>query len=167
MPEITIHIGGREFDVVCKAGEEPFLQSAAALLDAEAQALVGSMGRIPESRMLLMSGLMLADKTASLEDQLAAAGRANEGGPLASEITAEIAQLQGDLKAANANLKTAQDTLAAKEKEASSALEGKEAELKDALADKEKQLTEMQTNLTYALEAIERMVVSLEEKGAA
>lgn len=145
MPEITIHIGGRDFEVVCKAGEEPFLHSAAALLDVEAQALTGAMGRIPEGRMLLMSGLMLADKTASLEDQLAAAGRANEGGPLAHEVTAEIAQLKGDLKATLANLKTAETVLAQKEAE---------------LSDKDK-------NLTAALEAMERMVVSLEEKGAA
>jgi len=144
MPEITIHIGGRDFDVVCKEGEEPFLQSAAALLDVEAQALTGAMGRIPEARMLLMSGLMLADKTASLEDQLAAAGRANEGGPLTSEVTAEIAQLKGDLKTSGANLKTAQDALAAKEKE----------------------LAETKSNVTAALEAMERMVASLEKKGA-
>lgn len=144
MPEITIHIGGRDFDVVCKEGEEPFLQSAAALLDVEAQALTGAMGRIPEVRMLLMSGLMLADKTASLEDQLAAAGRANEGGPLASEVTAEIAQLKGDLKASSANLKTAQDTLAKKEKE----------------------LADAKANVTTALEAMERMVASLQKQGA-
>ncbi len=144
MPEITIHIGGRDFEVVCKKGEEPFLQSAAALLNIEAQALTGAMGRIPEARMLLMSGLMLADKTASLEDQLAAAGRANEGGPLASEVTAEIAQLKGDLKASEANLKTAQDTLTKKDKE----------------------LADAKTNVTTALEAMERMVASLQKQGA-
>ena len=142
MPEITIHIGGRDFEVVCKKGEEPFLQSAAALLDIEAQALTGAMGRIPEARMLLMSGLMLADKTASLEDQLAAAGRANEDGPLASEVTEGIAKLKGDLKASEANLKTTQD-----------ALKGKDKELLDAKAD-----------ITTALETMERMVASLEKQ---
>ncbi len=156
MPEISIHIGGRSFEVVCKDGEEPFLQSAAALLDVEAQALAGSMGRIPESRMLLMAGLMLADKTASLEDQLAAAGRANEGGPLASEVTAEIAQLKGDLKAAYANLKTAKDALA-----------GKEKELEKTIDSKDKEFSKQEANLTYALGAMERIVVTLEEKGAA
>ncbi len=156
MPEITVNIGGRSFGVVCKDGEEPFLQSAAALLDVEAQALSGSMGRIPESRMLLMAGLMLADKTASLEDQLAAAGRANEGGPLEHEVTAEIAQLKGDLKAANANLKAAKDALVDKNKE-----------LVTALKDKDSELSEQEANLTDALEALERIVVSLEEKGAA
>ncbi len=73
MPEVRINIGGREFDVACQAGEEHFLKSAARMLDIEATALIGQIGRMPELRMLLMSGLMLADKTAGLEDQVRAA----------------------------------------------------------------------------------------------
>jgi len=75
MPEIDIHIGGRVFQVACQEGEEHFLQSAASLLDSEAQALAEAMGRVPESRMLLMAGLMLADKTAGLEEELRTAER--------------------------------------------------------------------------------------------
>ncbi len=73
MPEVDIHIGGRVFQVACQEGEEHFLQSAAGLLDTEAQSLAEVLGRVPESRMLLMAGLMLADKTAGLEEQLRAA----------------------------------------------------------------------------------------------
>ncbi|MEE9428859.1 MAG: cell division protein ZapA [Paracoccaceae bacterium] len=72
MPEIKIAIGGREFEVACQAGEEHFLESAASYLDAEASVLNNQIGRMPESRMLLMSGLMLADKTAGLEEQMRA-----------------------------------------------------------------------------------------------
>ncbi len=70
MAEQTITIGGKEFQVACQEGEEHFLQAAAQMLDAEAQTLLGQIGRIPEAKMLLMSGLMLADRTAALEDQL-------------------------------------------------------------------------------------------------
>jgi len=70
MPEVKITIGGREFEVACQEGEEHFLRSAAKLLDNEAQVLVRQIGRMPESRMLLMAGLMLADKAAGLDDQL-------------------------------------------------------------------------------------------------
>ena len=73
MPQIDISIGGRTFDVACQDGEEPFLHSAAAMLDIEASHLSGQIGRMPEARMLLMAGLMLADKTAGLEDKLSAA----------------------------------------------------------------------------------------------
>jgi len=73
MPEVDIHIGGRTFQVACQEGEEKFLLSAAGLLDNEAQSLADALGRMPEARMLLMAGLMLADKTAGLEEELRAA----------------------------------------------------------------------------------------------
>ncbi|WP_415920283.1 cell division protein ZapA [Tateyamaria sp. SN6-1] len=72
MPEVTITIGGRQFAVACQDGEEHYLQTAAKMLDDEAQVLADQVGRLPEARMLLMAGLMLADKTASVEDRVTA-----------------------------------------------------------------------------------------------
>lgn len=72
MPEVRITIGGRDFDVACQEGEEHFLRSAAQMLDGEARLLVDQIGRMPDARMLLMAGLMLADKTAGLDEQLRA-----------------------------------------------------------------------------------------------
>ncbi len=70
MPEVTIQIGGRGFDVSCQEGEESYLHTAAKMLDDEAQVLSDQIGRMPEARMLLMAGLMLADKTAAVEDRI-------------------------------------------------------------------------------------------------
>ncbi|UWP91235.1 cell division protein ZapA [Aliiroseovarius crassostreae] len=70
MPDVVIKIGGRGFEVACQEGEEHFLKSAAAMLDAEASVLVSQINHLTESRMLLMSGLMLADKTAGMDDKL-------------------------------------------------------------------------------------------------
>ena len=70
MPEVQISIGGRPFAVACQDGEEHFLESAAKLLDNEASTLMDQIGRLPEARMLLMAGLMLADKTAGSDDQM-------------------------------------------------------------------------------------------------
>ena len=70
MPQVEITIGGRQFEVACQSGEEPHLRSAAAMLDTEASAISGQIGRMPEARMLLMAGLMLADKAADLEERL-------------------------------------------------------------------------------------------------
>lgn len=86
MPEVHITIGGRQFEVSCQEGEESYLQSAAKMLDDEAQVLSDQVGRMPEARMLLMAGLMLADKTASLEDQI------NE---LRSELAGRVGELAG------------------------------------------------------------------------
>ena len=73
MPEITIKIGQRPYTVNCPAGEEPQLEKARAALDTEASTLLAHAGRVPEAQMLLMSGLMLADRTLALEEKLKAA----------------------------------------------------------------------------------------------
>ncbi len=70
MPEVNITIGSRNFDVACQEGEEHFLLTAAKMLDNEASVLVSQMSNLTESRMLLMAGLMLADKTAGMEDKV-------------------------------------------------------------------------------------------------
>lgn len=87
MPEVKIAIGGREFEVSCQEGEDHFLHSAAALLDAEASVLSSQIGRMPEARMLLMAGLMLADKTAGLEERLT---QANEKSKAQEQLIAEL-----------------------------------------------------------------------------
>lgn len=85
MPEVTIKIGGRAFEVSCQEGEESYLQSAAQMLDDEAQILSDQIGRMPEARMLLMAGLMLADKTAACEDRI-------------KEIETALAERQAELE---------------------------------------------------------------------
>jgi Uncharacterized protein conserved in bacteria len=92
MPEVQIEIGGRSFDVACQDGEEQYLRMAARMLDTEAQVLVGQIGRIPEARMLLMAGLMLADKTAGFEDRL------KEMEATLSEKDARIASLTAQIE---------------------------------------------------------------------
>ena len=87
MPEVEIKIGGRAFEVFCQDGEEHYLHSAAKMLDDEASVLAGQIGRLPEARMLLMAGLMLADKTDGLEDKL------REAEARMAEKEAEIARL--------------------------------------------------------------------------
>ena len=73
MPEVTIKIGDRPFKVACPAGEESQLEAASAKLNAESKVLIAHSGRVPESQMLLMSGLMLADRAIALEEKVKAA----------------------------------------------------------------------------------------------
>ena len=88
MPEVEIEIGGRSFEVSCQEGEEHYLQAASKMLDEEAAVLTAQIGRIPEARMLLMAGLMLADKTAGMQDKL------REAEDKLAEKEAELAQLR-------------------------------------------------------------------------
>jgi cell division protein ZapA len=89
MAEQIIRIGGKEFTAACQPGEEVFLLSAAGMLDTEAQTILAQAGRMPEARMLLMAGLMLADRTASAEEQL-------------QEAEANLAALRAELTALRA-----------------------------------------------------------------
>lgn len=73
MPDLEITIADRTYWVACQAGEEPLLQAAAKLLHDEATPLQAKIGRLPEVRMLLMAGLMLADRTSTLRADLNAA----------------------------------------------------------------------------------------------
>ena len=89
MPEVTVSIGERDFVVACQEGEEHFLRAAAKMVDSEAMGLLRQIGRMPEARMLLMSSLLLADKTAGMEDQL-------------RKAEARLAAVQADLDALRA-----------------------------------------------------------------
>ena len=97
MPELILEIGGRVFEVACDAGEEPSLERAGALLDAEATRL-GEAGRATEKRMLLLAGLMLADTMTGVQDQL----RLTEERLRQAEERVRIAEAKSAMLAANA-----------------------------------------------------------------
>ena len=78
MPEVAINIGDKKFTVTCQPGEEIALEAAASLLNDEASFLVSEIGQLSEQKLLLMSGLMLADKMTSQSEKLAKAERALE-----------------------------------------------------------------------------------------
>lgn len=97
MPELILEIGGRLFEVACEAGQETSLEHAARMLDAEANR-IGDAGRSTEKRMLLLAGLMLADTTTALQEQLR---HAEERIRQAEERT-RIAEAKSAMLAANA-----------------------------------------------------------------
>lgn len=120
MPEVEVQIGGRPFRVTCQPGEEHFLASAAQMLDAEAQPLLAQMGRLPEARMLLMAGLMLADRTAAVEDEnrgLKARLAEVEGRPAPAPERIEVPVIPASLKETLAELAARAEAVAAQVEE--------------------------------------------------
>jgi len=112
MPEVKISVGGREFTVACQEGEQEFLGQAAQLLDGEAALLGDQLGRMPETRMLLMAGLMLADKAAGMDEQMRALEEkaisqqalidelnASGGGAVASDAAPQASEALAELTA--------------------------------------------------------------------
>ena len=149
MAEVKVEIGGRIFEVACRAGEEHFLKSAAAMLDSEAAALNDALGRMPETRMLLMAGLMLADKTASLEDQLRHAPQVGGGG--SDALVARTRKAENQLAQAQAALADAKAGL---------------AEAEAAKAKSVSQLEALQNSYKGAIVTMGNMVKKVEDAAA-
>ncbi len=158
MPEVMIVIGGRNFEVACREGEEHFLASAAAMLDEEARTLQDSIGRVPESKMLLMAGLMLADKTAALEEQVSASESSEGAAPQRNLSTVadegEILKLKADIAQLKASLAEAEAKLA----QSAAELSEKEAAIGAAKID----AAEASDARDAAFAALNRMVESVE-----
>ena len=103
MPEIKLSIGGRDFQVACQEGEEDFLTDAANLLNSESQKLVSQLGRLSEARMLLMAGLMLADRMINLEKSINEREKQIEQKEIDLEKSISAAKVASDSKPAFAN----------------------------------------------------------------
>ena len=70
MTELEISIGGRIFSVACDNEEQEKVKEAAALINEEADTIQSQLGRLPESKMLLLSALMIADRLVDVEAEL-------------------------------------------------------------------------------------------------
>ena len=82
MPDVKLSIAGRDYFVACNAGEEQRLLELGAMVDATAQKVAGGARGLTETRGLLFSALMLADR---LHDAGGAA-RADNAQPSAAMV---------------------------------------------------------------------------------
>ncbi|HEY4548371.1 MAG TPA: cell division protein ZapA [Pedomonas sp.] len=74
MGQVTIAVGGRQYSLVCGDGEEPQLERLASYVDEKVEALSATLGRISESRMLLMASLLIADELMDLKTRISEGG---------------------------------------------------------------------------------------------
>lgn len=91
MAEVSVNISGRSYRIGCDSGQEERVKSLAARIDAEAKALSAGGGQITESRLLLMSALMLADKLDEAEAAASQASLFSEMDPAEAESLIENA----------------------------------------------------------------------------
>lgn len=97
--DVSFTIGHKDYTVQSRDGEERLVRRAAALLDEEAQKILEQAGRMPEGRLLLLAGLMLADRHSSMEDRALMAERelarmrSAASGMVASEVQDAMAEL--------------------------------------------------------------------------
>ena len=71
MPEVSVFVNGREFNVACGAGEEDHLVRLAAYVDKHVRELSQSSGaQAGELRLLLAASLVIADKFLDAEKEI-------------------------------------------------------------------------------------------------
>ncbi|MDO5529271.1 MAG: cell division protein ZapA [Paracoccus sp. (in: a-proteobacteria)] len=109
MADVNFRIGHKDYSLQAQDGEEKLLRRAAGMLNAEAEKIIAQAGRMPEPRLLLLAGLMLADRVSSLEDRAEAAER--EAQRLRSN-SAPISVVPEDLEDAMAELAARAEALA-------------------------------------------------------
>ena len=70
MPEISVVIAGREYSLICAEHEIAATKAASILLDEEIKGCLARSPNAPMQQLLLLSAIVLADKVATLKDQV-------------------------------------------------------------------------------------------------
>lgn len=81
MAQVNIEVNGRSYQVGCEDGQEAHLRDLAAIIDRQVRQVSADVGQLGETRLLLMSALLMADELAEARSRLTALG-------------AEVARLQ-------------------------------------------------------------------------
>ena len=102
MAEVEIRIGGRRYELACRAGDEDRLRALGQMVDAKAAEAAKSMGGLNEVRQLLLASLLLAD---SLNEEQAKASPPPPPPVADDEVAAMVVEeLAGRIEALAARL---------------------------------------------------------------
>jgi cell division protein ZapA len=116
MAHVIVQVNGRPYTMQCPEGEEAHLRDLAELLDGEVQRVKSSVGNVGDIRMLVMAGLMVADRLSeaiariqSLEEQVAGLREAKNTAQ--TEAQALQTMFSARLAAASQRLESLAETL--------------------------------------------------------
>jgi cell division protein ZapA len=62
MPLVNVMVNARAYTIACDDGEEDHLRQLAATVDAKTREVLGSVGQVGDTRLLLMAALLMADE---------------------------------------------------------------------------------------------------------
>ncbi|WP_416897993.1 MAG: cell division protein ZapA [Minwuia sp.] len=100
MPQVKVTVNGRDHLIGCGDGEEDRVRELAAYVDRRANELVDGGARVPDSRLMLMTALLIADDLATAYDELdSARGNMSTGAdPRMDEIARRLEALADGLE---------------------------------------------------------------------
>jgi len=86
MAQVVVTVNGRPYTMQCDDGQEEHLTELGQLLDDEVTTIKGAVGQVGDIRLLLMSGLVIADRLSDalkriedLQDQVKGLRESNAG----------------------------------------------------------------------------------------
>ena len=91
MPLVNVMINTRAYTLACDEGEEEHLKGLAGVVDEKVRELLGSVGQVGDSRLLLMAALLIAD------EHQEALGRLETHAKSLDELTAAQSQVNDRL----------------------------------------------------------------------
>ena len=69
MGQVTLNISGTPYQFSCHDGEEARLQDLASMIDDKITALSASLGRVGDTKLLLMAALLLLDEAVEAQSK--------------------------------------------------------------------------------------------------
>jgi cell division protein ZapA len=165
MAQITVTIHNRAYQVACEDGQELHVQKLAAYIDrrvtelASKSGLPGPSGQVTESRLLVMTALLIADELGETYDEIEAMHQAPPKTvpdpatvKAAEEARAAASAAKAQLVEAEAARRTADDA-ARRAREALAALESRATQAEAALAAAVARAGDLETELrTHGVE---------------
>jgi len=76
--QVAVTINARNYRIACEDGQEDHLIQLASYLNGKVEELVGAVGQIGDTRLLVMAGLLIADELSDSSTELADAKAGTE-----------------------------------------------------------------------------------------
>lgn len=93
MAQVDITINGRDYRIACEDGQESHLRQLAGYVDGKIGELVGEVGQIGDTRLMVMASLLVADELSDTRQALAEVQQA-DGAAVAGQIDALAARIE-------------------------------------------------------------------------
>ena len=91
MAQVEVTINGRNYQIACDDGQEAHLVQLGEYIDKRVQELVTAVGQVGDSRLLVMTSLLIADELADTYAELKRTSAAAETAVSAGEMEAKLA----------------------------------------------------------------------------
>ena len=93
MAQVEVTINGRKYQIACDDGQEAHLVQLGEYIDKRVQELVSAIGQVGDSRLLVMTSLLIADELAETYADLKKTSAAMESAVSAEAMEEKLAAI--------------------------------------------------------------------------